>query len=911
MAQSWHSIVESNIISHHNSSIQSGLSTAQAQQKLSQYGLNQVNAKKIKSIFSLFLSQLSNPLIYLLLISAVIAYLTGNAKDAFVIFGVVTLNAIIGTIQEGRAEMSLQALKKWYSTKTKVLRDSTHQIIDALNLVPGDIIFLSGGDYVPADSRIINCANLLTNESALTGESISIAKSNLLLPDQTPLYNRTNMLFAGTYITGGRATAIIVTTGKHTELGKIANLSQKITPKKTELEIKINKLGQTIVYASIFLFFFIVTIGYANQIPFNQIFMISLSQMVSLIPEGLSISITVALALGVQKMAKHKTIVRKLTAIEDLGSIDTICTDKTGTLTKNQMTVTDGYLLKSNKLFSVTENNAYHVLNKTPDFQNLIYACICCNDSKILPQVLNDGPSHFKYMGDPTETSLLIFSNQAGFDTERCLLEIPRLAEIQFNSDSKMMATQHLDISLTDIYNVTANANSRIKFNKDHTKTVDHNLTYITYIKGAPENLIPLAKLSSSDSDLLNNNLKFFTQKGLRVLAFGYVNSDNLLDADKGFIQFSGQVTILGLLAQQDPPREGVVKALSECYQAGIRPVMITGDHKDTAVAIAQSLKILNQNQIAIDGNELEHLSEKQLLAKSNFVSVYSRVTPKQKLQIISALQKNNHRVAMTGDGVNDAPALAQSNVGIAMGLSGTEIAKDAAKIIIADDNFSTIIDAIKQGRIIYQNIKKLLLFLMVTSIDEVIILLLALIAGLAPPLAAVQILWINLITESALTFNLIMEPAEGNEMTRPPRPSNQPLIDMAMLYRMPILILSSVISTFGWLYFRLKYQGVSLEIAQSETFTVLVMSQWFNILNVRSSDRSVFSMRFFNNLSLIIGLITALVLQGLVIYWKPLSQFFYTQPISLKNLLYIIFVASFVLWCEEARKYFFQKQSS
>jgi Ca2+-transporting ATPase len=462
--------------------------------------------------------------------------------------------------------------------------------------------------------------------------------------------------------------------------------------------------------------------------------------------------------------------------------------------------------------------------------------------------------------------------------------QFPRTAELPFNSESKMMATQHV-------------------FDGKN----------IVYIKGAPEVLLELCNSIFHDEHIetLSKELRVEIQaaankmadSALRILAIGYIH-DAYIDGSKGFTPFAGKITLLGLVGELDPPRNEVATSVQECLTAGIKPVMVTGDHKATGLAIAKTLGINRKNDLAIDGQELDQFSDEDLLEKINHISVFTRVHPAQKLRIIEAFQKKGNIVAMTGDGVNDAPALARANVGIAMGITGTEVAKEAAKIVITDDNFATIVAAISEGRLVYQNIKKLILFLFVTSIDEVIVLFLALILGYPPPLAAVQILWINLITEGTLTVNLIMEPAEGNEMKRAPVPVTQPLLDPALLSRIPLLVLASVVSTFGWFIYRTS-QGASPSLIQSETFTMLVVCQWFNVLNCRSALRSVFSLNLLKNPWLLGGLAISIMLHIAVVYWPPLSQFFHTVPINLVQIIMIGIIASLVLWVEELRKFF------
>jgi len=700
------------------------------------------------------------------------------------------------------------------------------------------------------------------------------------------------MVYAGTYITSGRATVVAVSTGSRNELGKIAAMAGKTSQVKTSLETRIHNFGKTVAWASVAVFLVAFVLGLLHGMKVPEIFMIAVSQMVSIVPEGLPVAMTIALAVGVQRMANRRTIVRKLSAVESLGATTVICTDKTGTLTKNEMTVVElvlpgnptrrfkitgtGYVPVGEFVDNLSEQvQAPSALANDLKFQKLMAAAVCCNDSHLIAPVA--GSDLWRITGDPTEAALLVCAQKSGLDPRALKVVHRRVAELPFDPNFKMMATEHMDGERS-----------------------------LVYVKGAPEAIF--AKCSPKDEG--EKNLDEFKQlandmasKALRVLAFGVVK-DAKISPDKGFDDFNGRIECLGLMAQIDPPRDEVKSAISECVRAGIRPMMITGDHKATAIAIAQQLGIADSPEQALSGSEMELLSDGQLSEKLEHIAVFARVHPEQKLRIVKSLQARGHVVAMTGDGVNDSPALVQADVGVAMGMTGTEVAKEASKIIITDDNFATIVAAVAEGRLVYRNIKKLLLFLFVTSIDELMVLFLALLFGFHAPLAAVQILWLNLVSESALTVSLIMEPLEEQDMRRPPIPASDPLLDKDMLKRMPFMIAASVISTFGWFLAR-SYSGVPADVVQTETFTVLVVCQWFNLLNCRSSSRPALSWSLLGNPWLVGGLIIANVLHGLVIYWKPLGEFFHTTPISAGNFFAIGLVASLVLWVEDARKFY------
>lgn len=879
----WHNQKSSEVLAKFNVTRSTGHLHSDIKKLQDIYGLNKLPQATKRSFFSIFIHQFLSPLIYLLIAASIFSFIIGDHKDAVVILVVVVLNAIIGSIQEGRAEQSLASLRKLSELKVRVLRDGKEKEILASELVPGDIFMVAAGDSVGTDARLIEASSLVAAEAALTGESIPVSKTIEIVNKDAVLADRSNMIYAGTFITAGRGVAVAVTTGTQNEIGRIAELATTTVQPKTQLELRVHQFGKYVVVVAIVIFFAVVGIGLLRNIVFAEILMIAISQMVSLVPEGLPVALTVALAVGVQRMAKRKTVVRRLSAVETLGSISVICTDKTGTLTKNEMTVVSillangfqeievtgvGYGQEGQFVDKVSQSIITHEeIKANQSLLTFIEATVCCNDSDLL--------ENNSIVGDPTEVALLVMAKKAGLNLSAIRSSSPRCAELPFDSNIKMMATEH-------------------EINGDS----------VIYIKGAPEAILSLCgSISDEDRKHIQSKAREMADAALRILAVGMIPHSKINESE-GFTPFAGKVSFLGLLAELDPPREEVKNSVRECLEAGIRPVMVTGDHKATAFAIAASLGIAKNKDEAMDGHELDQLSEEEFLSKVEKINVFARVHPAQKLKIVAALQKKGHVVAMTGDGVNDAPALVQANVGVAMGITGTEVAKGAAKIVIADDNFATIVSAISEGRLVYQNIKKLILFLFVTSIDEVIVLFLALIAGYPPPLAAVQILWLNLVGEGTLTVNLIMEPHEGDEMNRRPVPMEEPLLDRGMMKRIPLMAIASVISTFGWFIWRTS-KGIPTEIVQTETFTVLVVSQWFNVLNCRSSTRSAFSLDVFKNKWLVGGLVLANVMHLLVIYWRPLGDFFHTVPIALDSFFEIGAVASLVLWVEEARKFF------
>ncbi len=888
----WHSLRSKEVLDALESNAMEGLSHNEAKERLKRFGTNTLPAPERRTLFSILLHQFLSPLIYLLLVAAGIAFFIGETRDAIVILVVVFLNAIIGSFQEGRAEQSLVELRKLSKLKAHVIRGGQEQLIEAGDVVPGDILVLNSGDAVAADARLVEASSIAVAEAALTGESLPVVKSVEQLMEKTVLADRHNMIYAGTHITAGRGLAVVISTGVHNEIGKIANLATTTVQPSTQLELRIKQFGKYLVFVALIVFGLVMAIGLWRDIAFSQIFMIAISQMVSLVPEGLPVAMTIALAVGVQRMARRGAVVRRLAAVETLGSTTIICSDKTGTLTRNEMVVTAIYLPFQKREISVTgigyapegyfiENDHKLMTNMDRTLQKLFIASALCNDAQLLGPDASD--SSWRIIGDPTEGALLTMTAKGGVDPISIRKQYHRKAELPFNSDIKMMATQH-----------------------------DVEQESIVYVKGAPEILLKycgsyfydgqIEELDAEISVGLQAASGKMADSALRLLAVGFIENA-YIDGSKGFSPFMGKVTLLGLIGELDPPRTAAAESIKECKAAGIKPVMVTGDHKATGLAIARALGISGYDDLAIDGEELDQLSDEELLEKVSRISVFARVHPTQKLRIVETYQKRGEIVAMTGDGVNDAPALVRANVGVAMGITGTEVAKEAAKIVITDDNFSTIVAAIAEGRLVHQNIKKLILFLFVTSIDEVAVLFLALIFGYSPPLAAVQILWINLVTEGILTVNLIMEPAEGDEMRRPPIPVTQPLLDKALLSRIPLMALASVVSTFGWFVYRTS-TGVAPELVQTETFTMLVICQWFNVLNCRSGTHSAFSWDLLKNPWLIGGLALGNILHAAVIYWPLMNRFFHTVPIDIAQFFGIGVMASLVLWVEEARKF-------
>jgi len=877
----WHAVPVEPLLRHFALDPQQGLDAGAVQRARSIHGPNALPEPPPKPLWRSFARQFKSPLIYILFVAAVLAVALGHHGDAGVILAVVLVNALIGSFQEGRAERSMAALQRLAALRVRVQRDGGELVVEARELVPGDTVLLAAGDAVAADARLVDAAQLQVAEAALTGESVPVSKSVAAVPEATGLADRHCMVYSGTHVTAGRARAVVVATGAHTEVGRIAGLTEGAEEPKTPLEMRLEQFGRALVAAALGLFVLVVLLGLWRELPLAEVLMVAISQMVSMVPEGLPVAMTIALAVGMQRMADRGAIIRRLSAVETLGSTTVICSDKTGTLTRNEMTAVSlwlpggreigvggiGYVPQGALAEGETPADA-----ADPALRDLLWAAALCNDAQLLPP--EDERAGWTVLGDPTEGALLVLARKAGLTIEALRRDAPRDAELPFDSDTKLMATRHR----------MADAPRRV------------------WIKGAPEAVLRLCAAEGGAAlHAARDAAEAMATQALRVLAFATVDDDGL-DAAAGFDALAGRARLLGLVGQIDPPREEVKLSVAECRIAGIRPIMVTGDHKLTGLAIARELGIARDGERAVDGPELERMGEADLRDALPGIAVFARVQPAQKLRIVEALQARGEVVAMTGDGVNDAPALARADVGVAMGITGTEVAKSAAKIVITDDNFSTIVGAVQQGRVVYGNLKKVILYLFATSMAALLVLVAALLAGYPLPLAAVQILWINIVTEGTVTVNLVMDPPDGDEMRRRPVPRDDPLLGRELLARVALMTPTIAAVSFGWFAWRLG-QGVPEALVRTETFTVLAMCCWFNVLNCQSAIASALGPRLLRNHWLALGLSLSIALQAAVLYVPALNALFHTVPLPLASLLPLLGLASLVLWVEEVRK--------
>jgi magnesium-transporting ATPase (P-type) len=878
-----HALPAAELLASLGSDLLNGLSEAAVTRRLNQFGFNTLPHTPDPGLGEVFLRQFQSPLIALLAAAALISAALHHTADASVILGVLLLNAGLGTLQEGRARNALASLRKLTSLRVRILRGGNESLLEARLLVPGDILLLAAGDAVGADARLIECRGLETTEAALTGESQPVPKTTETLLPATPLCDQSNMVFAGTHVTAGRARALVTHTGSSTQIGHIAALTRNAPRHRTPLELRLAAFSRGLLWAALLFFALLLAVGSLRHIPLSELLPLAISEMVSMVPEGLPTAWTIALAVGSQRISRRGAILRTLSAVETLGSVDVICADKTGTLTCNEMTVSR-ILLPGERHLTVTgaglrpegrilEGGTPCDPENDPPLRELLEAGCLCNDARLLPPAAPADP--WQALGDPTEAALLTLALKAGLHPAVLQHAWPRTCEIPFDAGKKWMLTVHSG--------------------PGHTRLL---------LKGAPEAVLPLCALAEPLRAYTTHEAAELAAEQLRVLAVAACTLPHApaLDPDSAADQLRGRMRLLGLIAQSDPPRPESREAVEACLRAGIRPVMITGDHAHTARAIATTLGIHRPGFHVLEGPALDALSDAELAARLDSIRVFARVHPAQKLRIVRAFQLRGHVVAMTGDGVNDAPALACADVGVAMGRTGTEVAKEASKILLTDDRFATLVQATAEGRLVHQNLRKVLLFLFATSLDEVLLLLLCLLLGLPVPLSAVQILWINVVTEGVVTVNLILEGPEGDEMNRHPHSPHEPLFTRPMRSRLALMACTSTVVCLGHFVWRLS-AGAPLPEVRSEMFTLVTFCQWFNVLNCRSALRSSLHGDVLGNRWLLGGLLLAIALQAAVLEVPALARFFHTTPIAPGRLALLACAASLVLWVEEARK--------
>ena len=811
-------------------SMDAGLSQQEAQSRLEKYGANKLAEKKKKTNLRRFLEQFQDVMIVILLAAAAVSFVVAcfghdpmEFFEPLLILLIVILNAILGVVQESKAEKALDALKNMSAPHARVLRDGKEQLLDASQLVPGDIIHLEAGDFIPADARLLKSVSLKSEESALTGESVPSEKdADVPVEENAPLGDRSNMVFSGCSVTYGTATAVVTATGMQTEMGKIAGLLEGEEETQTPLQQKLAQLGKYLGFVALAACAVIFVVGLLNGIPVLEIFMTAVSLAVSAIPEGLPAIVTIVLAIGVQRMVKKNALIRRLPAVETLGSASVICSDKTGTLTQNRMTLTKVWVEGQSQLEGISSENS-------PAARKLLqYGTLCCDGSVTFGA---DGSE--QHIGDPTETAILVAAHKNGMEQDALGKEYPRLAELPFDSDRKLMTT---------------------------VNRIDGEL--IAIVKGAFDMMA--TRCVQGDLEAAREKNDEMSRQALRVLAVGYRKLDQL-PQELTSEELENGLTLLGLVGMIDPPRPEAKEAVALCRQAGIKPVMITGDHVVTASAIAKELGILSEGDRAITGAELDAMSDQQLDQEVEHISVYARVSPENKIRIVKAWQHRGQVVSMTGDGVNDAPALKAADIGCAMGITGTDVAKGAADMTLTDDNFATIVHAVREGRGIYANIRKVVGFLLGTNIGEVLTVFFAMILWHKTPLLSMQLLWINLVTDSLPAISLGMEAVESDVMDHKPKPKDEGIFAHGLGIQVVLQGCMFALLTLVAFFLGERYGG-SLEAGQTMAFLVLALTQIVQAFNMRS-EYSLFRIGPFTNRKLNGAALLSLVLVCLVLF--------------------------------------------
>ncbi|AOR22504.1 cation-translocating P-type ATPase [Clostridium taeniosporum] len=850
-----------------------GLTEEQVKNQLDKYGDNTLTEKKKKSITSIFLDQFKDLLVIILIAAAIISIATGNIESTIVILVVITVNAILGTVQYVKAEQSLSSLKALSSPTAKVIRNSNKIEIPSKDVVPGDILMLEAGDLIVADGRIIESFSLQVNESSLTGESESVDKiSEKIDKPEVALGDQKNMVFSSSLVTYGRSTVLVTSTGMNTELGKIATLMEETEEKQTPLQVSLDDFSKKLAIGVIIIcgIVFALNVYRNNTILDSLMFAVALA--VAAIPEALSSIVTIVLSIGTQKMSKEHAIIKNLRAVEGLGCVSVICSDKTGTLTQNKMTVKSIFV--DDKLITSKEINLNDPLSKF-----LINSSILCNDSTSI-----DG----KELGDPTEVALINLGHNFNINEVDYRKEHPRLSEIPFDSDRKLMSTLH---NINDEYLMITKG------------AIDVLLKRTALIKTSNG----IRKITEKDIDDINKINHELSSNGLRVLSFGYKKLDNnkelSLDDEKDFI-------FVGLISMIDPPREESKAAVRDCIKASIKPVMITGDHKITASAIAKEIGILQKNDVSVNGIELDKMSDKELLDKLEHISVYARVSPEHKIRIVKAWQSKNKIVSMTGDGVNDAPALKQADIGIAMGITGTEVSKDAASMILTDDNFATIVKSISNGRNIYANIKNSIRFLLSGNTSGILAVLYASLRALPVPFAAVHLLFINLLTDSLPAIAIGMEKSTKDVLNEKPRNSKESILNKNFIKS--ILFDGLLIAVATVTSYHIGLSNGPVGTASTMAFATLCLARLFHGFNCRGR-KSIFKLGLFENKFSWIAFGIGLILLNLVLLVPPLQSLFEVVPLSKTNLGYIYlfaFLPTIIIQIYKMIKYDSEKDS-
>ncbi|HSR29575.1 MAG TPA: cation-translocating P-type ATPase [Anaerolineae bacterium] len=930
LKQTWYSMPAAEAATALETDLQTGLSAEQVRKRQEQFGPNELQEAPRRSFWRMLLDQFNQFLVIILIVAAIVSAAIGWVEynrtgdttefiDAIAIMTIVILNAIMGVIQEGRAEEALAALKKMSAPNAHVLRDGYTQTVPSRDLVPGDVVILETGNYIPADVRLVESVNLRIEEASLTGESVAVGKdARDVLPPETVLGDKHNMAFMSTVVTYGRGQGLVVGTGMETEIGKIAEMIQSYEEEPTPLQVKLDQLGRTLgvitlvicglvgiigivrdtQLAVLFAQGFATYIGLPETIPtLIEMFMVAVSLAIAAVPEGLPAVVTIALAIGMQEMVKRHALIRKLPAVETLGSATAICSDKTGTLTQNEMTAVQMYVDRS--LLTITgegykpegqfRDSGYVVgLEGYPGMRLLLRAGLLCNDAR-LEQIGDNGSTQWRVAGDPTEGAFVVAAAKAGYLRNELGQEYPRIAEIPFDSDRKRMTTFHPDPRYGD---------------------------YVAYMKGAPDVVLNLCDQVLEDglmrplteerrSNILEQN-ESLAANALRVLGVAFrplksvPDNPQPSDSELGF-------TFIGLLGMIDPARPEVAAAIKTARHAGIETVMITGDYLNTAVAIGKEIGLLHEDDMSLTGTQLDQMAEPEFEQVVGDVTVYARVSPQHKVKIVDALKIKGHIVAMTGDGVNDAPALKRSNIGVAMGITGTDVSKETADMVLTDDNYASIVSAIEQGRVIYSNIRKFVYYLLSCNMAEIAILFVAMLAGAPLPLVPIQLLVLNLITDGAPALALGVEKGDPDIMDQPPRPVNEPIINREMVTGIAV---QTVAIAFAVLTaFQIGLEGGEV-YARTMAFATLSISELLRAYTSRSERYSLWAIGVFGNKWMQVAVFTSLAVLLAIIYVPFLQPIFSTTSLSAQDWLVILPLILVPSMAAEANKWVLRRRS-
>ncbi len=902
-APSMHDQTVESLARRFHTDLEQGLSAAEAKARLAQYGPNKLIEAEGISFWQLLIEQFKDYLVLLLVGSALISLLLGEYVDAIAIIAIVIVNAILGVIQEWRAEQSLQALKRMAAPNAVVVRDGVQETIAAEDLVPGDLVLLSAGNHVPADLRLAESANLRIQEASLTGESTPVEKNALaVLESDIPVGDRKNSAFMGTLATYGRGKGIVIATGMHTQFGLIAQMLTAVSSEETPLQRRLTQLGQVLGTGALVVCGLVFVVGVVRDTQlgvvltegiiayFNAyqkellgLFMTAVSLAIAAVPEGLAAVVTICLALGMQRMVRRHALLRRLPAVETLGTATAICSDKTGTLTQNEMTVTQVW----------ADGNMYRVIGqgympygefrleekavdveKVKPLRMLLKGALLCNDARLERVASANGVvgETWRMVGDPTEGALVALAAKADLWRGAVEESEPRVAEVPFDSDTKRMTTIHA--------------------------VQGHEAPYRAYVKGAPDMLLELCNRVQGDEDSVPLSSEFrqrimqanddLAAQALRVLAIAY-NPMQTKEVEGLDWARERDLVFLGLTGMIDPPRPEVRPAVDICRNAGIKAVMITGDHKDTAVAIGKELDFFDEDGLTLTGAELDKMDDQALEAVVNRVDVYARVSPQHKVRIVDALKDVGHVVAMTGDGVNDAPALKRADIGVAMGITGTDVAKETADMILTDDNFASIVSAIEEGRIIYSNIRKFVYYLLSCNVGEILIIFLAMLTGLPLPLRPIHLLWLNLVTDGLPALALGLETGEPGIMNRPPRPAKEPIINREMALGTVVQAIAITAATLGGFLIGLRLYPDSLTSAQTIAFVTLISAELLRASTSRSERYPLLRLGLFTNKYMVWATLSSVVLMLAVVYLPLFEPIFYTHELPLRDWLYIL----------------------